>query len=137
MARAGHVLCQLVGDVAGVEVGEDENVGPAGDGALAAHFLRRDARDERAVGLELAVDGEAGRPCFHDRQRLAHLVGEHAAPVRARICEGAAWLGLAFDADANAGGGPRISTLGSAVGACVVPTDEELMIARHTRALVA
>ncbi len=64
-------------------------------------------------------------------------IGEHAAPVRARICEGAAWLGLAFDADANAGGGPRISTLGSAVGAWVVSSDEELMIARHTRALVA
>ncbi|MFQ5958344.1 MAG: acetate kinase, partial [Alphaproteobacteria bacterium] len=63
-------------------------------------------------------------------------IGEHAVPVRARVCEGAAWLGLAFDTGANAGGGPRISSPDGAVAAWVIPTDEELMIARHTEALV-
>jgi acetate kinase len=63
-------------------------------------------------------------------------IGEHAAPVRAAVCRGAAWLGVALDAGANAGGGPRLSTPDSAVAAWVIPTDEELMIARHTRAVV-
>jgi acetate kinase len=59
-------------------------------------------------------------------------IGEHAAEVRARICRGAAWLGVALDEAANDAGGPRISRDASAVSAWVIPTDEELMIARHT-----
>jgi len=46
------------------------------------------------------------------------------------------WLGLAFDAAANEAEGPRISTAGSKVSAWVIPTDENLMIARHTRHLL-
>ncbi|HEX6829210.1 MAG TPA: acetate kinase, partial [Burkholderiales bacterium] len=63
-------------------------------------------------------------------------IGEHAAPVRERVCRGAAWLGVELDAAANAAGGPRISTDASKVSVWVIPTNEELMIARHTRALV-
>jgi acetate kinase len=63
-------------------------------------------------------------------------IGEHAAPVRERIARRCAWLGLDFDAAANAAGGPRLSTAGSRVAAWVVPTDEEGMIARHTLALL-
>jgi len=63
-------------------------------------------------------------------------IGENAAPVRAAVCENARWLGLAFDAAANEAGGPRISTPESRVAAWVVPTDEELMVARHTLALI-
>jgi len=59
-------------------------------------------------------------------------IGEHAAPVRARVCRDAAWLGLELDQAANAAGGPRISSAASRVSAWVIPTDEELMIARHT-----
>jgi acetate kinase len=62
-------------------------------------------------------------------------IGEHAAPIRAAVCTCAAWLGVELDAAANAAGGPRISTAASRVGTWVIPTDEELMIARHTRAL--
>ncbi len=58
-------------------------------------------------------------------------IGEHAAPVRAAVCRQAAWLGLELDPEANAAGGPRISSPGSRVAAWVLPTDEELMIARH------
>ncbi|MBL8274123.1 MAG: acetate/propionate family kinase [Xanthomonadales bacterium] len=63
-------------------------------------------------------------------------IGEHAAPIRARVCRDAAWLGVELDAAANAARGPRISTASSAVSAWVVPTNEELMIARHTLAVL-
>ncbi|NMO13382.1 acetate/propionate family kinase [Pyxidicoccus fallax] len=60
-------------------------------------------------------------------------IGEHAVPIRARVCQGARWLGLELDEEANARGGPRISGPGSRVALWVVPTNEEVMIARHTR----
>jgi acetate kinase len=63
-------------------------------------------------------------------------IGEHAAPIRERICRAAAWLGVEFDRATNATGGPRISTPRSRVAAWVIPTNEELMIARHTRRLL-
>src|SRR6185369_6101978 len=59
-------------------------------------------------------------------------IGEKAAPIRARVCEDAAWLGVTLYAAANASNGPLISTPESRVAAYVVPTNEELMIARHT-----
>ncbi|NML46257.1 acetate/propionate family kinase [Ramlibacter sp. G-1-2-2] len=64
-------------------------------------------------------------------------IGEHAAPIRERVCRDAEWLGLRLDTGANAQGARRISAEGSRVAAYVVPTNEELMIARHTRALLA
>ncbi len=63
-------------------------------------------------------------------------IGENAALLRERICRDAAWLGVELSPAANAAGGPRISTTGSRVSAWVVPTNEELMIARHTRSLL-
>jgi acetate kinase len=60
-------------------------------------------------------------------------VGENAPAIRERVCRDAGCLGLTLDAAANATGGPRISARGSRVAAWVIPTDEELMIARHTR----
>ena len=60
-------------------------------------------------------------------------IGEHAPAIRERVCRDAAWLGVEPDAAANARGGPRISASGSRVSVWVVPTDEELMIARHTQ----
>jgi acetate kinase len=64
-------------------------------------------------------------------------IGENSAGLRARVCEGAAWLGITLDAAANAAGGPRISSPGSRTSAWVIPTNEELMIAQHTRNLLA
>ena len=64
-------------------------------------------------------------------------IGENAAVIRERVCRDAAWLGVALDAAANAHGGPRISAPGSRVSAWVVPTNEELMIARHTQRVLA
>ena len=63
-------------------------------------------------------------------------IGEHSAEIRRRICEASAWLGVTLDAAANDRHGPRISTAGSRVSAWVIPTNEELMIARHTGALL-
>ena len=64
-------------------------------------------------------------------------IGEHSASLRERVCRDAAWLGVDFDERANAANGPRISTAASHVAAWVIPTDEELMIARHTRDILA
>jgi acetate kinase len=64
-------------------------------------------------------------------------IGENAAAIRARVCRDAAWLGLELKEAANEAGGPGISRPGSRVAAWVVPTNEELMIARHTRRLLA
>jgi acetate kinase len=63
-------------------------------------------------------------------------IGEHAAPIRERVCRAAAWFGLSLDPVANAHHGPRISRSDSRVAAWVIATDEEQMIARHTRALL-
>jgi acetate kinase len=63
-------------------------------------------------------------------------IGENSPEIRRRICEASTWLGLEIDREANAGGGPRVSTAGSRVSAWVIPTNEELMIARHTVTLL-
>jgi acetate kinase len=59
-------------------------------------------------------------------------IGEHAPAIRARICARCAWLGVLIDEDANRGGRQRIDAKTSRVATCVIPTDEEQMIAAHT-----
>ena len=63
-------------------------------------------------------------------------IGEHSVPVRAALCRKLGWLGVTLDEQANEAGGPRISAQDSRVSVWVIPTDEELMIAQHTLALV-
>src|SRR4030095_2910172 len=63
-------------------------------------------------------------------------IGENSAEIRKRICEACAWLGVELDDEANASKGPRISRAGSRVSAWAIPTNEELIIARHTGALL-
>jgi acetate kinase len=63
-------------------------------------------------------------------------IGENSSEIRRRICNSCGWLGLQLDAQANEGRGPRISTPASKVSAWVIPTNEELMIARHTGLLL-
>lgn len=63
-------------------------------------------------------------------------IGERAVQIRQAVCEQAAWLGVELDRAANAIHGPRISASSSRTSAWVIPTNEELMIARHCRALV-
>jgi acetate kinase len=63
-------------------------------------------------------------------------IGENSRALRERVCSDAAWLGVTLDAEANRKGTTRISTAGSRTAAYVVPTNEELMIARHTAHLL-
>jgi acetate kinase len=69
-------------------------------------------------------------------------IGEHATEIRARVCQNAAWLGVDLDVAANqspavsGSESRRVSLDGAKVAAWVIPTNEELMIARHTRRLV-
>jgi acetate kinase len=64
-------------------------------------------------------------------------IGENDAFIRARVCRDARWLGVELDEAANAGGGPLISRVESRVNVWVIPTNEEAMIAAHTRLLLA
>ncbi len=63
-------------------------------------------------------------------------IGEHSTVIRARIAARLAWLGAEIDEAANEAGATVISRPASRVALLVVPTDEELMIARHTLALI-
>ena len=63
-------------------------------------------------------------------------IGEHAAPVRAKVAEMAAWLGVDIDATANDAHQLRIDSADSRVAVAVVPTNEEGMIARYTMELL-
>ena len=63
-------------------------------------------------------------------------IGENSPTMRARISGKLAWLGVAIDTSANAAGTPLISSKDSRVAVYVIPTNEELMIARHTLALL-
>jgi acetate kinase len=60
-------------------------------------------------------------------------IGENSAAIRARVMDDAAWLGVERDAAANAAAGPLLTTAASRVAAYAIPTNEELMIATHTR----
>ena len=64
-------------------------------------------------------------------------IGENSASIRSRITARLAWLGAALDAAANAAHAPLISRRDSRLALYVIPTDEELMIARHTLALLS
>ncbi|MCM3902664.1 MAG: acetate/propionate family kinase [Pyrinomonadaceae bacterium] len=63
-------------------------------------------------------------------------IGENSAEIRQRICNASAWLGIGVDEAANSNGEAKISTSLSTVSAWVIPTNEELMIARHTGSLL-
>ena len=63
-------------------------------------------------------------------------IGERSAEIRARVSSGLAWLGLDLDESANSRHGPEITRPGSRIQAWAIPTDEERMIALHTRKLL-
>jgi acetate kinase len=64
-------------------------------------------------------------------------IGENSPAIRARVCADAAWLGVSLDEAANDLGAPQISRAGSGAAVWIVPTNEELMIALHTRRVLA
>ena len=98
-------------------------------------------------GAAFAIDHFVHRVGLHAGELAAALggldafvftagIGEHAPAIRARIADRLAWLGAELDPAANDAGATRISTRASRVALLVVPTDEELMIATHTVAVV-
>jgi acetate kinase len=122
-------------------------------GLLGVSGLSGDMRD--LLGKE-SSDPRAGDAvtlfCYLARKSLGALVaalggldtliftagiGEHAAPVRERICEGLEFLGLELDVERNASHAPIVSRDASRVVVRVMKTDEDLMIARHARHLLS
>ena len=100
---------------------------PAARDAI-AYFV---ARIRRELGALAAALGGANAIVF------TAGIGEHEASIREAVCRRATWLGVELDPAANARNGPRISTPSSRAAAWVIPTDEELIIARHTRDVLA
>jgi acetate kinase len=64
-------------------------------------------------------------------------IGENDSALRAAVVERLAWSGVKLDPHANERNGPRISTEDSKISVWVIPTNEELMIARHAAEVVA
>jgi acetate kinase len=103
----------------------------------------RDLQSSSEPGAVLAIDHFVYRIGLHAGMLAAALggldafvftagIGERSAIIRARVAERLAWLGAALDTAANESGATVISKKESRVSLLVVPTDEELMIARHT-----
>ncbi len=91
------------------------------------YFVYRAAREIGALAAVLrGIDGLV----------FTAGIGERSSVIRERICDASAWLGLDLDREANLGNGPRISTRHSRTSIWVIPTNEELMIARHTGRLL-
>ena len=63
-------------------------------------------------------------------------IGERSSEIRARVCQHAAWMGIELDEAANARNDQVISTPNSPIPVYVIPTDEEMMIAKHTRSVL-
>lgn len=114
-------LSGVSGDLRAIEAAGTPEAGEA-----IAYFVRACQREIGALAARLE-----GLDCIV----FSGGIGEHAAAVRAQICDGLGWLGLGLDPARNAAHATRISADDSRVAALVIPTDEELMIARHTQAL--
>ena len=130
----------------GMTVTEVQNLLYRGCGLKGLSGISNDVRtleassDPRAA---LALDHFVYRVGLHAGMMAAALggidsfvftagIGENAAKLRAQITERLAWLGAVLDSEANAAHSQEISSRESRIGLYVIPTDEELMIARHT-----
>ncbi|HSE18676.1 MAG TPA: acetate/propionate family kinase [Pyrinomonadaceae bacterium] len=91
------------------------------------YFVYRAARE---IGALTAVLGGLDALVF------TAGIGENSPEIRQRICAASAWLGIELDQAANSQRLPKISTARSRPSAWVIPTNEELMIARHTGSLL-
>jgi acetate kinase len=91
------------------------------------YFVYRAAKEIGALAAVLGgIDGLV----------LTAGIGENSAEIRSRIIRASGWLGIELDEAANGKAGPRLSTRDSRASAWVIPTNEELMIARHTGQLL-
>jgi acetate kinase len=134
----------------GLSPKEVESVLYKKSGLLGISGISNDMRDllgNTAASAQLAVDyfvyqaakqigAMAGALGGVDGLVFTAGIGENSAEIRARICAACAWLGVDLDTGANASRQTRITRPESRVSAWVVPTNEELMIARHTGRLL-
>jgi acetate kinase len=134
----------------GLSAGEVEAILYEKSGLLGISGVSNDMRDllaSREPDARLAVDYFVYRAAKEIGALAAVLggidalvftagIGENSPEIRRRICEASSWLGIELDADANARGGPRISSAAARASAWVIPTNEELMIALHTSAML-
>jgi acetate kinase len=119
-------------------------LGVSGTSADMRDLLNREPDDTRAAEAVALF-------CYQTKKFLGALVaalggldalvftggiGEHAATVRERICEGLGFIGIQLDPDRNAVHAPVISSDNASVTVLIVPTDEDLTVARHTRRLI-
>jgi acetate kinase len=140
-----HLLRSMDPDALGDLVNRESGLlGVSGTSADMRDLLEREADDPRAAeAVELF--------CYVAKKSLSSLVaalggldalvftggiGEHAAAVRWRICEGLGFLGVRLDPERNAENASVVSRAGGPVAVRVIPTDEDLMIARHTHRLI-
>ena len=115
--------------ISGISNDMRDLIGSSEPGARLAvdYFVYRAAKEIGALAAVLGgIDGMV----------FTAGIGENSPEIRARICEASAWLGIDLDGEQNARRGPRISRTDSRVSAWVIPTNEELMIARHTGMLL-
>jgi acetate kinase len=134
----------------GLSAKDVENLLYKKSGLLGISGLSNDMRDllgREEPGARLAVDYFVYRAAKEigalasvlggiDALVFTAGIGENSAEIRQRIGEASAWLGIELDSARNAQKGPRISRDGSKASAWVIPTNEELMIARHTGRLL-
>ena len=119
-------------------------LGVSGTSADMRDLLDREASDPRAAeaialfcyGAKKFLGALAAALGGLDALVFTGGIGEHAGLVRERVCEGLAFLGIRLDRGRNAAHAPVISGDAAAVTVRVVPTDEDLMVARHTRRLI-
>ena len=119
-------------------------LGVSGTSADMRDLLDREASDPRAAeavalfcyGAKKFLGALAAALGGLDALVFTGGIGEHAGPVRERVCEGLEFLGIRLDRGRNAAHAPVISGDAAEVTVRVVPTDEDLMVARQTRRLI-
>ncbi len=138
---------EKIRDVAGLEELVNHQSGLLGVSGISSDMetlLKRRNNDSRAAqAVEMF--------CYHIRKHIGALaavlegldtiiftggIGEKAAPVRHRVCHGLTYLGVHIDPALNERHAGTISTADSSCRVMVVPTNEELMIARHTYRII-
>jgi acetate kinase len=108
----------------------------------------RELQNSPSPAAKLAIDHFVYRVSLHAGMLAAALggldgfvftagIGENSAMIRARVAEKLGWLGAELDPAANTAASSKVSTAKSRIALHVIPTDEELMIARHTIEVVS
>jgi acetate kinase len=142
LARVEHCTPDQLDDLISHECGLAGVSGGTSDvrDLLARRATDRNAADaidlfcysvRKAIGSFAAVMGGLDTLVFSGG------IGEHSVPIRAQICEGLEYLGVTIDERRNGDSEPNISAEGSRTTVRVIPTDEEIVIARTVVRLLA